>query len=185
VPAALVALALAPGWGTVYAAFTATVASGSNSWSTGTVTFGPNSPATAMFTVSDAKPGSTGNACVKITYTGSLPARVRLYVASGALTGTGLGTYLSLQVNEGTGSDADCGDFARSAIDYNATGLSDYTKTLGAFAGSAVSHATGVSAWDNVTSGATMTYQFRYLLQPDNAAAGRTANVTFTWEAQS
>lgn len=183
--AALAALAMAMGSGTVYAAFTATVASGTSSWSTGTVTFGPNSPATALFTVSGAKPGSTGAACVKVTYTGSLPARVRLYVAGGALTGTGLETHLGLQVNEGTGNDADCGDFLLSANAYNPTGLSDYPKTLGAFASSSVSHATGVSAWNNVANGATRTYQFRQLLQPDNAAAGKTATVTFTWEAQS
>ncbi|HLL67674.1 MAG TPA: hypothetical protein VK453_18455 [Micromonosporaceae bacterium] len=183
--AACAALAIALGSGTVHAAFTAYAASGSNSWSTGTVTFGPNSPATALFTVSDAKPGSTGNACVKITYGGSLPARVRLYIASGDLTGTGLGSYLGLQINEGTGSEADCSDFTESANDYNATGLSDYAGTLHAFAGSSTNHTTGVSAWNNVTTGATKTYQFRYFLQPDNAAIGKAANVTFTWEAQS
>lgn len=173
------------GWGSVHAAFTAAVAGGSNSWSTGTVTFGANNPATALFTVSNAKPGSTGSACITVTYTGSLPARVRLYVASGGLTGTGLGNHLAFQINEGTGGNADCTDFVQSANDYNTTGLSDHTKTLTAFATSSTDHATGVSTWNNVTNGATKTYQFRYLLKPDNAAIGTTVNATFTWEAQS
>lgn len=182
--AALLAVATI-GWGTADAAFLATASSGSNSWATGTVTFGANSPATALFTVTGAIPGSTGSSCVKLTYTGSLAAQVRLFVASGGLTGTGLGSYLTLQINEGSGNNADCSDFVQSANAYNPTGTSDSTKTLAAFAGASTNHATGVSAWNNVATNATRTYQFVYFLQGDNAAVSKTANATFTWEARS
>lgn len=171
-------------WGVAEAAFSNTNATGANAWTTGTVAFDANSPATAIFTVTGAWPGSTSQSCVKVSYTGSLSARVRLYVAAGGLTGSGLGTYLSWQVNEGTGDNADCSDFVKSANDHNATGYADYSKSLAAFAGSSTSHATGVSAWDPAGS-ATRTFQFVFFLQPYNAAIGRTAAAALTWEAQS
>ncbi|MEV0561934.1 hypothetical protein [Dactylosporangium sp. NPDC050588] len=93
-------------WQASFAAFSATTTDGVDSWAAGSVSFGTNAPATAMFTASGLKPGSTGTACVKITYTGSLAASVRLYLKNADLGGTGLASYLTFQVNEGTGSGA-------------------------------------------------------------------------------
>ncbi|WP_433202170.1 hypothetical protein ACQP00_31870 [Dactylosporangium sp. CS-047395] len=170
-------------WQASFAAFSATTNNGSNTWSTGTVSFGANSPATALFTASAVKPGSTGTACVKITYTGSLAAVVKLYLKNSDLTGT-LGQYLTLQINEGTGSASDCSDFVSAGNDFNATGLADTTKTLSTFNTASNSYATGVSSWA-ATTNATKTYQFKYQVQDNNAAQNSTASATFTWEAQN
>jgi hypothetical protein len=166
-----------------YAAFTATATNGANAWSAGTVAISAN-PGTAMFTASGLKPGDTGTACVKVTYSGSLNATVKLYLKNADLTGTGLGAYLTFQVNEGTGNNANCSDFAQSANDYNNTGMSDTTKTLATFNTAANSYANGVSSWA-ATTGGTKTYEFIWQLQDNNSAAGLTANATFTWEADN
>jgi len=107
-------------------------------------------------------------------------------VAAGDLTGTGLGSYLTLQVNEGTGdaTGGSCADFASTANLYNATGLSDTTKTIAAFASASSGYASGVSAW-SAASNATRTFQFRWRQQALNAAVGKTMSVTFSWEAQA
>ena len=170
----------------VSSAYLATKSTASNSWSTGTVTFGANTPAAALFTVTGAKPGSTETTCLKVSYTGGLTSGVRLYVAPGGLTGTGLGTYMTLQINEGSGAatGGSCTDFVQSANLYNATGLSDSTKTLATFAAASTTYGTGVSSW-SATTGSTKTYQFIWRLQGLNAAVNKTASVTFTWEAQS
>lgn len=166
-----------------YSAFTATTSNGANSWSAGTVSITSN-PGTAMFTATGLKPASTGTACVKVTYTGSLNSTVKLYLKNSDLTGTGLGTYLTFQVNEGTGNNANCSDFAQSANDYNTTGMTDTTKTLAGFNTTANSYATGVSSWA-ATTNATKTYQFVWQLQDNNNAQGLTATATFTWEADN
>lgn len=173
------------GWGTAYSAWRATTASATNSWTTGTVSFGANSPATTMFSVTGAKPGSFDTRCVKVTYQGSLTGRVRLYVAPGGVTGTGLANHLTLQINQGTGNNGDCSDFVTTGNVYNATGLTDTTKTIATFASASSTFATGVSGWDNVATNATRTFQFKWRLQNDNADVSKTAGVTFTWEAQS
>src|SRR5437764_9711898 len=85
-------------WQASYSAFTATTTNGANSWSAGTVTIS-SSPGTAMFTASGLKPGNNGTACVKVTYTGSLAAVVKLYLKNSDLPGTGLGQYLTFKVN--------------------------------------------------------------------------------------
>jgi hypothetical protein len=182
-----VAVCLAAGptlsWHPGHAVFVANTRTASNAWTTGTVTFGANSPAGALFSVGNALPGSTDTRCVKVIYTGGLPARVHLYVTGTGLTGT-LGSYVTLQVKEGTGDQSDCGDFVRIATSYNTTGLTDTTKNVASFAASARNFATGVSSW-NATQNTSRTYQFAWRLQDDNAAVGRTLGVTFTWEAQS
>ncbi|MFC4043206.1 hypothetical protein ACFO1B_32650 [Dactylosporangium siamense] len=171
-------------WQASFAAFSATTTDGVDNWAAGSVSFGANAPATAMFTASGLKPGSNGTACVKITYTGSLAASVRLYLKNADLGGTGLAGYLTFQVNEGTGSAADCSDFVSSANDYNAVGMGDTTKTLAAFNTASNSYATGVSGWA-ATANTTKTYQFKWQVQDNNAANGTTASATFTWEAQN
>jgi hypothetical protein len=178
------ALACALVWQQSHAAFVAQTATPASQWNAGTVSFGTNSPATALFAASGAKPGSSGAACVKLTYTGSAAATVRMYLVGADLTGTGLGQYLTVQLLEGSGNAADCSDFASAATVYNATGLTDASKTLAAFSAAAYNYATGLGAWA-ATQNATRTYRINWLLQGNNAAQSLTANATFTWEAQS
>lgn len=164
-------------WQGSEAAFTAQTSNPGNSFSAGTVTLSDDDTGVAMFTMSGLRPGSTDTKCITVTYTGSLAATVKLYVAPGDYTGTGLGTYLNLTVQEGTGgSYASCTGFVSSAA--------DYTGTLGAFAAARTSSATGVGSFAP-TAGQSRAYRFTYTLADNNAAQGLNSQVTLTWEAAS
>src|SRR5690348_9808032 len=91
-------------WHGSHAAFSGTTTNGPNTWAAGSVRFGPNNPVSAAVNVTGLQPGSTGAACVALTYTGTLSAPVKLYLRDADLSGTGLGAYLTLQVQEGTGT---------------------------------------------------------------------------------
>jgi hypothetical protein len=160
-----------------FSAFSDTTSNPNNSFAAGTVSIG-NNATSPLYSVSNGKPGTTStNRCIKITYSGSLPATVKMYRS--ALSGT-LGQYLDLTVTKGTGSQEDCSDFA--------AGASAYSGTLQAFAadwtsGLAVTNAANSATWSN---GDTVTYRFSAVIQDNNAAKGLdTGSHSFTWEARN
>jgi hypothetical protein len=169
-------------WNPLFASFVATAAMSGSQVQTGMISLG--SPANAVISVAGTIPGSFGASCVKVTYTGALSANVRLYLASAGVGGTGLAPYLTLQVEQGSGSSTDCSDFVASGTVYNSTGLADTSKSVTAFSGASPSYATGVDNWA-ATTATTRTYQFNWQLQDDNAAQSLTTSLTFTWEAQT
>ncbi|MFN8081033.1 MAG: hypothetical protein U0Q19_15870 [Kineosporiaceae bacterium] len=178
--AVLVPLALLASSAVVYqasnAAFSATTTNGVNSWQTGSVAISDNDSNVAMFSVTGLKPGDTGTKCIVVTYTGTLNAAVKLYGTS--YTDNGLGQYLDLSVQEGSGANANCSDFV------SATTL--HSSTLDAFGTTSTSYATGVSSWAPAGgSNATKTYRFVWTLQNNNGAMGKSSSLTFTWEAQN
>lgn len=160
------------------AAFSATTSNAGSQWTAGDVVLTDDDSNTAMFTVGNMKPGQIVTQCIKVTYSGSLDAAVKLY---GATTGgTGLGTYLDTTVQRGSG-----GSFG------NCTGFSStetvYTGTLAGLTATHTSFATGAGSWAP-TGGAPdddMTYRIQITLQDNNAAQAKTATATFTWEAQN
>jgi hypothetical protein len=176
-------------WQASFAAFSATTTNPNNTFSAGTVVLTDNrQPSTVMFNPTGLKPGSTGSACIKVTYNGSLAANVKMYVVGSDLTtssGTNLANYLTVQIAEGTGTATDCSDFAGGTNIYNATGSGDLTKTLSAFSAASNSFATGVSAFAPTGSAQAKTYKITYWLQDNSAAAGMNSTAKFTWEAQN
>ncbi|MDX6256210.1 MAG: hypothetical protein QOJ11_2544 [Frankiales bacterium] len=173
-------------WQSSYAAFSGTTSNPGNSWTAGTVKLTDAANGSAMLSATGLKPGSTGTACIELTYGGSLAAATKLYVASGDLTTTtpsNLAQYLTLKVDEGVGSAANCSDFVATVNDYNPTGST--AQTLATFASGATNFANGVGAWMPAANGATKNYRFTWTVQDNNAAQGLNATVTFTWEAQN
>jgi hypothetical protein len=173
-------------WQSSYAAFSATTTNGGNTLTAGTVKLTDAAMGTALLNATGLKPGSTGSACIKLTYGGSLAAATKLYVATGDLTTTtasNLAPYLTLKVDEGTGTDPACSDFVSSANDYNPTDST--ASTLATFAAGSTDFATGVSTWAPAAAGAVKTYRFSWTVQDVNAAQGLNATVKFTWEAQN
>jgi hypothetical protein len=165
-------------WQASHAAFTATTVNEANQWAAGVVVLTDDSADTAMFNVDKLKPGDTGERCIEVTYEGTVDADVRLHVGADGLTGD-LGPYLDITVEQGTGGTFDdCSGF---------TGDSLYTDgTLAGFAAGHTDFGSGVGNW--APTGASVqsrTYRFTYELQGDNAAQGKDATATFTWEAQS
>ena len=79
---ALAASAALAATGSVSASFSATTANPGNSISTGTVVLSDNDNGAALMTAAldgNLAPGRSSVRCVQVTYTGSLPAPVRLY----------------------------------------------------------------------------------------------------------
>jgi predicted ribosomally synthesized peptide with SipW-like signal peptide len=170
--------------GGTWAAFTATTDNSGNSFSAGSVTLSDNDSGAAMLTLTSAAPGATDTGCIRVSYTGSLPATVRLY---GTTTGTGLDPYLSLTVTRGTissGAFDSCANFSADGTDYIGAGAGVlYSGTLQGYPDD---YASGIvdptSAW---TNGEEHAYRFTVTLQDDNAAQGKTATQTFIWEART
>jgi hypothetical protein len=133
-----------------------------------------------LFQVTDAIPGSTAMICVVTTYIGSLPATVRMYVPSS--TGT-LGSSMVFRLQSGTGSSSDCSDFTASSTLWNNVGMRASAQTLAAFIGACNSWNTGVGTW-SVSTGATRTWKFEWIVQSDDAAQGQTVSFAPRWEAQ-
>lgn len=170
-----------------YSAYSATTVNPTSNWATGTVALTDDDANTAAFTASNLKPGATGTRCIVVSSAGSLPASVKLY-GTGAATTRALADSINLSVTQGTG-----GSFG-SCTGYTplATGSGVYSGTLGGFASTATTYATGVGSWSTagVAAGApaeTRTYQLTYSVRTEttNDTQGGTAALGFTWEAQN
>ncbi|GAA0797017.1 hypothetical protein [Spirilliplanes yamanashiensis] len=190
--AAVAAVGLLGSLPTVGAAFSGTAANPPNTFAAGTVALDANTPtpAVALLTMNDGRPGDAPvTGCIRVTYTGTVPARVRLFAASG---GTGLATYLNLTVERGTTTGTtlpDCTGFTPDSATYAAASGVMYSGTLAGLASAHGSHASGLqdptsgspTTW---TAGTTVTYRFTASIQNDPAAQGLTATPTFWWEAR-
>ena len=89
-------------WASSYSAFSATTASPTNNWTSGTVALADDDANTALFTASNLKPGATGAQCITVTSTGSLASTVKLYGTNYATTND-FASQLTLTVQQGTG----------------------------------------------------------------------------------
>ncbi len=166
-----------------YSAFSAKVSNTSNSLGAGTVVLNDDDGGSALFALSNLKPGSSGSRCIAVTSTGSLPSSVKLF-ATDAVTTKGLATYVSWTVTQGTGGTySSCSGFTALS-----SGSAVYSGTLAGFTGSATSYATGLGSWSPAGNGSdTRTFQLAYAVSsstPDTAQGG-TATFGLTWEAQN
>ena len=158
------------GFGT-YSAFSATSSNSGNSMQAGTVSITDDHTASSLIGLTNAKPGDTTTGCIKVTYTGSLPADVRMYA-----TPTGaLAPYLNVTIKRGTGgSYPSCTGFTAETTTFTGT-----LSTLPA-------------SWSAATSGSWVqneahSYQVAVTLDANTPASaqGTSAGVSFTWEARN
>jgi hypothetical protein len=168
-------------WQASYSAFSATTANPTNNWTAGTVALSDDDSATALFTATGLKPGSTGTKCIAVTSTGSLASTVKLY-GTGPATTNALSSSLNLTIVQGTGGGfGSCTGFAPLG-----SGSSVYTGTLATLGAANTNFATGLGTWAPTgTASETRVFQFSYTLDPNtpNTAQGGTASIGFTWEA--
>jgi hypothetical protein len=184
----LVTLALVVGVGGLavfgtFAAFTATTSNSGNTISSGTVNINQHSGATTLYSLTNQKPGDSLARCVRVTYTGSLAASVKLYASAG-ITG---GSNYNLQVERGSGltapaADMNCTGFSASSTPYDGQ-LSSFAST---YAGGYDGKASG-TAWSTNDS---VDYRFTISQNDDTTANAHTSTVTsgthsFTWEARN
>jgi hypothetical protein len=171
----------------VFGAFSSTTTNAGNTITAGTVAIADNDAGAARYSIPNAKPGESVSKCIKVTYTGSVDADVRIYTTSAIGS---LGQYVDLTITPGTQatpSFPSCTGFTPDA------GGALYTGTLQNFGSAKGSYANGVV--DNPGTSATkwvandsVVYQVTATLQssaPDAAQGLTTGAHTFTWEARN
>jgi hypothetical protein len=201
VPIGLV-LSAAVVWQSTSAAFTATTDNPDNSWQAGSVVLGDSDGGAALFdTTNDSalKPGSTGSRCIRVDYTGNLPADIRLYVTTPAAGATTLDPYLVMSVEQGqnvaTGTTvaADCtSGFTPTATPtflYNTKPASDatadQTRTMSALKSTRADYLNGFPVGTAVPTDTHLTFRITYSVKDDNLAQNTQSKATFTWEAHN
>ena len=170
-----------------FSAFSSTTSNDGNSFSAGTVVLSDNDSGSAMYTVSNAKPGDSATACITVTYTGNLAANVKLYTTS---TIGSLGSHLTLTVTQGTGAVS----FGSACTNFtpDSSGAQIYSGTLSNFASTYAGYGSGL-ALTNASASATWSqndarvYKFQISLPgSDTTGSGlNTGSHSFTWEAQN
>jgi hypothetical protein len=186
--AALIVALLVSGTG---ASFTDTTGNDGNQASAASVSITDNDDGQRLLSLSGMKPGDTVTACIKVTYTGSAAADVRLY---GATSGTGLDQYTSLQITRGTYSSPEpsfgsCTNFNADSTTY-VTGQAAGVMYVGTLAGLPTSWATGLAdpssgTPETWTTNEAHVYKLQVTLGDNAAAVSKNATQTFTWEAQN
>ena len=176
-------VAAVAGYGT-FSAFSATTTNSGNVFSAGTVVIGDNSSGGLLYNFTGQKPGSqTG--CIKVTYTGSLPATVSLYTASSSGT---LGQYVTLTVDKVTyvtpPAFPACGSPSGSTNVYTGVlgGAGGFTSTKTTFANGVQAFPASQTQWNQNDA---VYYRFTLTLQSNNLAQGLTSTTGFTWEADN
>jgi hypothetical protein len=171
----------------VFAAFSSTTSNANNSFDSGSVTIADNDANSALYSVTNKKPGDSIANCIKVTYTGSLAADVHLYTTT---TVGSLAQYIDLTITPGTqavSSFPSCTGFVPDL------GGTIYSGTLQNFANTKNSYANGVVDYPGTlaTSWSTndsVVYMFTLTLQsaaPDTAQGTTTGSHSFTWEARN
>ena len=171
----------------VFSAFSSRTDNPGNVIAAGTVTLEDNDGGAALYSLSAAKPGDSKTSCIKVTYTGSLPATVKLMTPS---TIGELGPYVNLKIEAGTQttpSFPSCTGFTPYG-----TGGNVYEGTLAAFAAADNTFANGISTfptgqtkWEANNS---VVYQVTATLSasaPDTAQGKTTGSHIIRWEAQN
>jgi hypothetical protein len=177
-------------WHASYSGFSASTANPTDNWAAGSVALTDDDSGSALFTVSNLKPGSTGTKCIVVTSNASLASTVKLYATAGSFAQTNtLADNLTLTVTQGTStsSGGNCAGFSADAGGANTT-----TGSITAFASGYTDFANGFGTWTPAAgNGVAKTYQIAYTLnsgatQPQtDAMQGGTAQLGFTWEEQN
>jgi predicted ribosomally synthesized peptide with SipW-like signal peptide len=179
------ALGLSAGSAT-WSAFSSSTDNPNNSFATGTVSLGDNDLDAAVLSLSNAKRSDSAAGCIRVTYSGSLPANVRMW----ATTTGGLASYLDIKVRRGssTGAFPSCPVFTADGTDYIGQGGGViYNGALSSFptSGSPLVEPTAGSP-ESWTNGEDHVYEITVTLPSGAAGGGQGLSSTLTlfWEAQ-
>jgi predicted ribosomally synthesized peptide with SipW-like signal peptide len=170
-----------------FSAFSSTTSNSGNSFTAGTVHLTDNDTGLGLYNVAASVPGASVVKCIKLTYAGTLPADVKIYMTSslGALA-----ALVDLTVEKGTSSGGpvfpNCGTFSSEATVYSGT-LGGFATAHGSYGNGLTAYPGSQSAWNTAD---TLVYRFTLSLQDDNGANGgatplSTGAHAFTWEARN
>ena len=188
----LVPLAALGGYG-AFSAFTANTSNANNTIQTGSVaitdTDSVGGTAGVLYSATNQKPGAANGPaarCIRVTYSGSLPASVRLYRGS-----VSNGDEFQLKIERGSGLTTANNTMSCTGFTPDATNPVAYDGTLQAFPTSyASSTVTGKDAGAAWSSGNSVDYRFTIYTIDDTTANAHTTtlstgNHTIFWEAQN
>jgi hypothetical protein len=174
------------GYATTFAAFSSDTGNTDNSYAAGTVFLTGNGGAGSFSGSTAAEPGADSGGCVTVTYGGSLPAHVRLYVST---TGN-IAPYLTVKITRGSGSAGfpSCTGFTADADDY--AGLGAGVVYDGMVAALPTSGPTGLldpTAGDpeTWTTGESHSYRYEVTVSSDTAGQNRSGTVRFGFQASN
>ena len=168
-----------------FAAFTATSTNSGNKIDSGTVKIDDDSGATtALYNVTNQKPGQSTSGCLRIKYNGSLAASVKIYASTGITNGADY----NLHIERGTGlttvdGTRSCAGFGSPATVYNGVARGAVATTYaGGYDGKA-----GGAAW---AQNDTVDYRFTITQNDDPTVNAHTTvkssgTHSFTWEARN
>jgi hypothetical protein len=149
----------------------------------GTVVLADNDAGASLYAISNAKPGSGQTSCIRVVYSGSLDADVRLYTPS---TIGALGPYVNLKIEPGTQASPSfpsCTGFTPDA------GGTIYDGALSSFptsyAGGVVDYPGSSTKWTKEDSVVYRVTASVSASAPDSAQGATTGSHTIRWEAQS
>ncbi len=167
-------------WRTSSALFTATTVNSGDAFATGSVALSDNDLGSALFSVSNMKPGDTAAKCIRVTYTGTLASAVRVYGTGLTVSGGALDQWLDIQVEEGTNSlttAGTCGTFTGASTIFANAALDTF----------GTAYASGSGSWTPSSNPTTMDYRITYTLSSSapNTMMAQNLSLTFTWEAQN
>jgi hypothetical protein len=189
-------------WGSTHAAFTASTGNVGNSWQAGSVALDHSQRSSALFTTVDdgaLGPGSSRSSCIRLDYTGSLPADIRMYVGTPSNGTDTLDPYLVMSVERGadvtstTTVAADCTtgfeEATPRAFLYNSRQADDpmaeASKTLADLKDTHPDHRDGVVVSTATPPDTYLTLRITYAVADDNEAQSKQSSATFTWEARN
>ena len=170
-----------------FSAFSSTTDNTGNTFAAGTVYIADNDAGSAMYNVTNQRPGDTTVKCIRLTYTGSLAAEVKLYTGSSV---NALGGFVDLSIDKGTmpvgTTFPNCTGFVSEANVFANT-LSNFTTTRNSYANGITAFPGAQTQWDQND---TVVYRFTLTLQDNNGANGGAVALTtgthaFTWEARN
>ena len=184
--AALIAtglVAVASGSAT-FAAFSVTTQNPNDSYVAGNVSIADNDAGTLMWDVANQLPTSAAIVrCIRVTYTGSLVAGVRLYTTTPA---SPLDPYLNVTVEKGS---MPVGTAFPNCTGFTSEATIAPIGTLAAFKSARTVWTNGIAAFPGAQTAwnPNDSLVFRFTLQVQNnvAAQGLTGMAGFTWEAQN
>jgi hypothetical protein len=139
-----------------------------------------------MFQIVNVTPGQSGEKCIAVSATSSVPSTVKLY--TGDLASDGLEPYVMVRVEQGTGGGFTAGCAGFTPADPANVEASQTLAALGAH----TSWATAILPWTMSAGATTKTYKFSWVFDVSSltqteidALQGRAASINFEWELQN
>jgi hypothetical protein len=165
-----------------FSAFSSQTENSGNVVTAGTVNIADNDAGSAAYSMTNAKPGASTTSCIRVSYSGSLDANVKLYTPS---TIGALGQYVNLKVEPGTQSSSTF----PSCTGFTPDGAAIYDGALNAFptsyAGGVADNPGSTTKW---ITGDAVVYRVTATLSasaPDSAQGQTTGSHVLRWEAQN